>query len=189
MMRFLLPLLVLPAGALLSGCCCCNLSSWIPDDVEEAVLEQAVESGVEAATGAEIDAKEGRFELQTEEGKMVFGEGHSGVDPRIPIVGHPDCPVAGGLAAEANGEFNGTMVQSDCTVPYEELEAYYVKQFEALGAKPDQIIQGVSSGNRGKILQASNHDRFKTLSVVIAEEEGGKTSAIVNVVVATAEAE
>ena len=186
MFRLLMPLLVLPAGALLSGCCCCNLGDWIPDNVEDAMLEEAVERGVEAATGTKIDAEDGRVEFQGKDGeKLVMGEGHAGVDPRIPVIGHPGCPVAGGLAAEANGEFNGTMVQGDCDVAYEDLEAHYLKQLEALGAKPQQMVQSTGGGNRGKVFQATDGERFKTLSIVIAEEENGKTSAMVNVVVDT----
>lgn len=168
------PLRILPT-LLLSACCCCpNPFAFIPQDVTDAAGEAAVEKGFELATGAKVDAENGRFEITTNEGeRVVLGEGAGGVDPRMPVFGHPDCKIVGGAAIDAK---DGTMIalgQEDCAVPFDDMVAHYRKQLDALG-ETKVPMKGSGSGERSVIMNVEGEDggRFKAINVVIGEEDG-----------------
>ena len=110
---------VLPA-VLLSACCCCNLGSFIPDSVEDEIGKNIVEQGVGIATGSKVDIDNGRIDVTTADGERVMlGEGAGGVDPRMPVFGHPDCKVGGGMVMENGDGLNLTMAQEACAVPFD----------------------------------------------------------------------
>lgn len=183
MIRVFVPAFAATAALVLQGCCCCSLpSNLIPDDVADRAVEMAVEEGFEAATGSEIDAEQGRFRIETEEGSFTIGEGHVGIDPRIPVVPHPDCGVAGGAAIETKEQFGTGFAQEECAVPVADLEAHYTRQLEAQGA---EIKRSKMSSNQGRsIILAAKGDgtRFDEVTVMLGEDEKGRTSAAVTAV-------
>lgn len=190
MIRILFPALSATAALVLQGCCCCSVpSGLIPDDVADRAVEMAVEEGFEAATGTEIDAEQGRFRIETEDGSFTVGEGHVGIDPRIPVVPHPDCAVAGGAAIETKEQFGTSFAQEGCGVPLADLEAHFTRQLEAQGAT---IQRSKMSSNQGRsvILKATGDStRFDEVVVMLGEDENGQSSVAVTAVLPGKKAE
>jgi len=176
---------VLPA-VLLSACCCCNLGSFIPDSVEDEIGKNIVEQGVGIATGSKVDIDNGRIDVTTADGERVMlGEGAGGVDPRMPVFGHPDCKVGGGMVMENGDGLNLTMAQEACAVPFDAMKSHYEQQLGNLGGAGEvkTLMSSTNNGERATVLQVTGDgSRFDSAQVMLGEEDG-KTGAVVTVTV------
>ncbi|MFK7928193.1 MAG: hypothetical protein AB8H79_08375 [Myxococcota bacterium] len=172
-------LLILPV-LFLGGCCCCNIDWLIPDDLADQAAEAVIREGVRVGTGVDVDMEEGRVTIETPEGRLVAGEGVAAVDPRMPVAAHPKCAIGGGLSVETKGDKAVSMAQTDCDVPLADLVDHYEKQLKNLSSDVKRVSMNQGQDGSMTILKIEDGGaRFKELSVMMGEDESGKTSAAV----------
>jgi len=166
---------------LLSACCCCDIGWMIPDSVEDELAEQAFEQGVGIATGGSLDVEDGRVDITTPDGeRLMLGEGSGAVDPRMPVFGHPDCAIGGGMVIEDGDQLSASLAQEGCDVPFEDMEAHYRKQLSQLqgAGEVKELMKAQKAGERSVVLQVEGDGtRFNGAQVMLSQDERGKTTA------------
>jgi hypothetical protein len=127
-----------------------------------------IESGVEGATGVEIDANEEGVEITDDEGNSF----QAGEDVKVPDTWPSDVPLYDGrlTAAIAAGEGANLIWQSDSSV--NDAYAEYSAQLESAGFNDQNAGAAL---NQDGVVRTANFESDKTVVIVVVTDAGDGT--------------
>ncbi|MDN4480963.1 hypothetical protein [Demequina muriae] len=164
MLRILAP--VTAASLVLAGC-------GAADNLVESAMEEAVEKGVEGATGADVEAGEDGFSVTTEDGEFTVG-GDGSLPEGFPEAEVPLVDGEIGQTARVNdGDADAFAVSINATGSVEEVHAEALGLLESAGFTVSAEVD--MGGMKSATLESEGSVDAVTLGVLEGSDESMST--------------